>query len=45
MPILAPPVFGDLVQNLNLIVCGLQIVLRTFLNLDRDVAIVLEVLG
>lgn len=44
LPFFALPVFGDLVQNLDFIVGGFKVVLRAFLDLDGDVAIILKVL-
>ena len=44
VPILAAPVLRDLVEDLDLIVCRFKVMLCTFLHLDGNVAIILQVL-
>ena len=44
VPFLAAPVLGDLVEDLDLVVGSFKVMLCTFLNLNGNVAIVLQVL-
>lgn len=45
LPLFGSPVLSNLIENVDFIICCLNVVLSTFLNFQGHVAVVLEVFG